>query len=652
MSRQAKSCARCRQQKVRCDRVAPRCSRCTSSKTGCSFSEPAPSHQDPASNSPPPPAWTPSDSTTSQDFSFSLPPSPLLWLDENAGNSSHECQIEPESAGANTNGSNIKVKRKRRRACLSCVRCHRLKVKCDKKEPCTRCRLSGWGKQCEYTHRIESNGEALSNAPSPYVLTEEDPQVALATWHSRHRGLSHWRNLLSKLGSIAQVNSMPNLATDEVIRRNHSTACGIMLPDNFPFNSPRAAPFLCIEKVRSLIDSHRGDCDRFINSYMNIYQIVHPIIDEEQFRDRVSAYWDDPSSVDVAWLSQFLMVLALGQLIVTKRTAPTVELCMAAEACLAKTPFMLRPNISTMRTMCLMVLAKLTTNATCWSFDACWNLLGFVVRLAICLGFHRRDPPAHSSSVVYQDWESGKIIWSTLLYFNIQVAMISGMPSCISMDDISSHDVPWDFAPLDTATAAWHSIIHSSCPTIVKIISRVNASTTLPSYEEILEYSTQIRQCMSLLDRAQGPQALRITLDMFFRRVLLVLHRRHALEADAPTKYPVSYWASLECSLALLVHQHDLYDEEQAPEGTDLLFRLYMLDVFAAAVTATIHLLRKDAPLAAGFAIPPRQTILETLQACTDLWANETIQSPCFKIGHALLNRIVEALVEGTASLP
>ncbi|KJK86930.1 hypothetical protein H633G_09204 [Metarhizium anisopliae BRIP 53284] len=617
MSRQAKSCTRCRQQKVRCDRVSPRCSRCASSKASCSFS------QQPCASVSPPPS-TPSASTESQDLFLSLPSSPSLVSEE-----PHGRRVEPEPAHPSPGGgSGIQAKRKkRRRACLSCVRCHRLKIKCDKKEPCTRCRLSGWGRQCEYTHRVEPSGEAAL----PYVLTEEDPQ----------------------LGCVAQLESLPVLATEDAILRNLSATSGVMLPDNFPFNSPRASPFACIQKVRTLIGSHRGDCDAFVEGYLDLYQMVHPIIDTDEFRARVSAYWDDPRCLDAAWLSQFLMVLALGQLVVTGKTAPTVELCMAAEACLAKTPFMLRPNISIMRTMCLMVLAKLTTNATCWSFDACWNLLGFVVRQAICLGFHRRHPPTYPSPPVeYADWEAGRAIWTTLLYFNIQVAMISGMPSCISTDVIASHDLASDLGSLDTAARAWHSVIHTSGPTIIKIISRVNADTNLPSYAEILEYSSQVRQCMSILDRVQGPRTLRMTLDMFFRRVLLVLHRRHALDVDAPSKYPVSYWASLECSLALLVHQRDLYDQDKAPRGADLLVRLYMLDVFAAGMTATIHLLRKDAPLASGFAIPPRQTIVETLQACTELWANETIQSPCFKMGHALLDRVVGALLEGTVSLP
>lgn len=443
------------------------------------------------------------------------------------------------------------------------------------------------------------------------------------------------------------------MANAEVIRRTCNATCEIPLPENFPFSSPRASPFMCIETVHALIASHRGDCTTFINGYLDLYQAVHPIIDTEDFQSRVDAYWEDPTTADIAWLSQFLMVLALGQIVVTRETAPTLDLCMAAEACLAKTPFMLRPNIATMRTMCLIVLAKMTTNATCWSFDACWSLLGLVVRLAMCLGLHRFDPPAGSSPVVFEDWEAGRIIWSTLLYFNIQVALISGMPSCIPIDEVGPcQDMAWTCTTLDTAAMAWNAVIQSSCQTILRIISRVNAHEDRPSYEEILQFSSQIRQCMNILDRVQGPHTLRMTLDIFFRRVLLVLHRRHALEADAPSKYPVSYWASLECSLALLVHQRDLYDSEHAPKGLDFLVRLYMLDVFAAAVTAAIHLLRRDAPLAAGFAIPPRQTILETLQACMQLWAVETNTSPCFRIGHMVLEKIVVAVVDGTVSLP
>lgn len=187
-----KSCSRCRQLKVRCDRVSPCCSRCISSKSSCSLAEPQTEEVwVSTSPQPQPPVWTPSDST-SKDFFLSIPSTPFSFL-ENLPDSYHECQTQPDVSG----DAYVKVKRKRRRACLSCVRCHRLKVKCDKKEPCTRCRLSGFGKQCEYTHRVEPETETSSDAASPYVFADEDTNVALATWHSRHRGLSHWTNLLS-----------------------------------------------------------------------------------------------------------------------------------------------------------------------------------------------------------------------------------------------------------------------------------------------------------------------------------------------------------------------------------------------------------------------------------------------------------------------
>lgn len=444
------------------------------------------------------------------------------------------------------------------------------------------------------------------------------------------------------------------MATEEVIRRNHDCASGVVLPNNFPFNSPRAVPYMTIDKVRELIASHRDHVDAYIAGYISLYQAVHPILDEAQFHERVERYWEDPASADVSWLSQFLMVLALGQITATRQNAPSVELCMAAEACLAKTPFMLRPNISTIRTFCLMVLAIQSTNGTCWAFDGCWNLLGLVVRLAICLGFHRPDPPPCSSPVVYQDWKSGQVLWATILYFNIQVSIITGMPSCVAPDEVTrgSDSLSWSFSALDSAAVAWQAVIFSSCPTILRIISRVNTDNDRPSYEEILEYSSQVRQLMGILDRVQGRTTLRITLDVFFRRVLLVLHRPHALDSDAPTRYPVSYWASLECSLALLVHQRELADDEHNAKGCgDLICRPYMLDVFAAAVTAAIHLLRKDAPLAAGFAvIPPRQTILDTLVVCRELWAQEKRTSPCFRIGHELLDEIVSGLSANVAS--
>lgn len=89
---------------------------------------------------------------------------------------------------------------KRQRACLSCVRCHRLKVKCDKGLPCTRCCQSGFGRQCEYTHRVEA--APVMPSPVPFTREKDNPEKNVAAWHFRPRGSSNWRELVTKVNRL------------------------------------------------------------------------------------------------------------------------------------------------------------------------------------------------------------------------------------------------------------------------------------------------------------------------------------------------------------------------------------------------------------------------------------------------------------------
>lgn len=399
--------------------------------------------------------------------------------------------------------------------------------------------------------------------------------------------------------------------------------------------------------VRSLICTYRNNYMSFVDAYFALYQPVHPIIDPVRFIDEINCFWNDPSDVDVSWLSSFLMVMALGCFAETRDATSTIELCLAAEACLAKTPFMVRPSMSVMRTLCLVVLAKQLANGSCWSFDASWSLLGIIVRLAVCIGLHRPPlaPPVEDNAMTQSDWQSSQILWITIVYFCIQTAAITGMPCLLSSDDILQRDELQD-AHLShiEELGPWLSL-SGSFPTICKIIARVNSSTERPSYDEMLRHNADMRRLMATTLEHPGCRGpLRAVLDIFFRRILMVLHRCHALRPNAPTLHPVSYWASLECSLAILVHHRDFCEHMGNPDNRDLLGRMYKLDFFAAALTAGIHLLLVDAPLADGFSIPPRQTILETLETCTEIWGRDQERSLCFRAGHRSLTQILAML--------
>lgn len=325
-----------------------------------------------------------------------------------------------------------------------------------------------------------------------------------------------------------------------------------------------------------------------------------------------------------------------------------VEFCLAAEACLAKTAFLVRPSMSVMRTLCLIVLVKQLSNGTCWSYDASWTLLGIIVRLAVCIGLHKppTSTPFEANAVTFSDWQSGHIVWITIVYFCIQTAAVTGMPTLLSSDDILERtDIQDVSLPHIEGVGPWFSLC-DAFPTICKIIARVNACTKV-AYEEILGYNATIRRLMTAsMNHPECSNSLRAILDIFFRRVLMVLHRCHALVPNAPVLYPVSYWASLECSLAILVHHRDLCEHRSNSIYQDLLGRLYKLDYFAAALTASLYLLQRDAPLANGFAIPPRQTIRETLETCTEIWGRDKDKSICFRSGYRTLTYILAMLSE------
>lgn len=167
------------------------------------------------------------------------------------------------------------------------------------------------------------------------------------------------------------------------------------------------------------------------------------------------------------------------------------------------------------------------------------------------------------------------------------------------------------------------------------------------AYADVLRHHAQLCDLMAHAQRVCAADLQRITVDIFLRRCLMVLHRPFALHPDGPALFPESYWSSLECSLALLVHYRELWCTE-ARLRLDLVGRAFVLDFFSATLTTCVHMLREDAPLsgaaASGCRIPPRQLILYTLRSCVDIWSGEQEKSVCWRTGYHLLRAILALL--------
>lgn len=178
VAREVRTCSRCRLLKLRCDRLKPSCQRCTRANVTCSLGACSPTDE---------PSTGLLDLATEalprSDAEASLPSIPGLEHQSHLENKS-DVNREQESG----------VVKQRQRAQLSCIRCHRLKVRCDRDLPCSRCRMSGWGKFCEYRYRVETASPSL-DADAPKIGPDLDGRIK--SWHAQRRGATHWGGLLS-----------------------------------------------------------------------------------------------------------------------------------------------------------------------------------------------------------------------------------------------------------------------------------------------------------------------------------------------------------------------------------------------------------------------------------------------------------------------
>ncbi|ORX96959.1 hypothetical protein BCR34DRAFT_619533 [Clohesyomyces aquaticus] len=612
--RHIETCHWCRESKRRCDKAKPTCSRCSRAGISCSFEtlsgRTLPLRGDGSS----PEVSSPD----LQSFSQSTP------LDTSPSGSFNGATTPLE-----------KVKRKRNRGCLSCTRCHRLKVKCDKKSPCSRCSSAGIIINCRYTHQEHTSSRSACPA-DPVTSAGESIEAVLSTWFWRRQSSTHFRTLISRIESLAQPGTSHFELALQTHAKMHATE-DLVLPGNFPLGSPQALKYSSLETVIALVKTSKPHHQSYIEHYLRSYQPIYPILDVDSFLEDIADFWKETTPRNLSWLSQFLMVLGLGSFASKREPEPATEFFFASEACLAKTPFLFRPNIMVLRTVCLTIVAKQVANATCWALDSCWSLTGLIVRVAMMLGLDQNREPSAPSQIsdMQKEMSHRHCLWTVVIYFDIQMSMITGMPSAL----------PQGPAGFDQGYGStmnkWDWILSESLPVISHALSRANSNVDEMTYDEVLRYDREIRRLMHNLVPVDGEQLLRLSLDIFFRRILMVIHRCHALHPNAPTQYSISYWSSLECSLALLVHHRALCDDPALPNDIGFVSRFFVMDFFAAALTICIHLHWKDAPLSATATpeglIPPRQTILDTIRSCQSIWARDENKSACLHTGCRIL---------------
>ncbi|KOS16986.1 Activator of stress protein 1 [Escovopsis weberi] len=452
---------------------------------------------------------------------------------------------------------------------------------------------------------------------------------------------------MTKIGSLTKTQSSTLTAALEDVATNACLA-NFTLPGNFPFGTPGATKYYARDAVTRLLASERPNVERYTQAYVELLDVVNPILDVQIFRQEVDRYWQESHAANLCWLSQFLMVIGLGCFVACDESPVATELMMAAEACLMQTPFSFRPTLLSLKTMALMVVAKQVCNATCWSVDSCWSFLGLLVRTAFIYGLPQDTSQGGDPTQTPEENDARKKLWLTILYLDIKVAMCTGMPPLTRPDELDGLKKIPEWGAADSL----QRVLYQSLPTVLTIMSHINSRKEQIAYPDVLRYNGQIRELMAHAQRVCPDPLQRMTLDIFLRRCLMVLHRPFALHQEGPVMFPESYWSSLECCITLLMSYRDMWSGESS-KRLDLLGRAYVLDFFSGSLTTYIHILREDAPLAGpesmGCVIPPKQLILELLKDCVEIWSPEKDRSVCYRTGYNLLEAVLNLLPKNTS---
>ncbi|KND92499.1 hypothetical protein TOPH_02754 [Tolypocladium ophioglossoides CBS 100239] len=128
------------------------------------------------------------------------------------------------------------------------------------------------------------------------------------------------------------------------------------------------------------------------------------------------------------------MVLALGYQAASTETQRRLSgagdgslaqvFLQSTESCLRKTPCMFKANVTMVRVLCLIVVARLARGYSCSEIDSCGTLIDMAVRGCRELGIHKPDRGEDKASLL--DMQMCARPWTTTVFLKVRQAMNSG----------------------------------------------------------------------------------------------------------------------------------------------------------------------------------------------------------------------------------
>jgi hypothetical protein len=362
----------------------------------------------------------------------------------------------------------------------------------------------------------------------------------------------------------------------------------------FPFGDAGGNSVLSTHPRLSFLPP-RQLAEQLVENYLVTYEATHPLLEVQGFREEFGRLWKQPDSVTDSWLAQVYLMIALSCYSAHQISFSAVvgghvglsERCVdGAEASLmARGLFITKPDLTTLRALCMLVIAKRIDIITLDDLGSQWTLMGFVERVAMTMSLHIGTSafPAMPEA----EATARSRIWNTIMVLSSYVSLDSGMPMLLRRDDYNesallqqeSQASPVSLQNSESPSSAtgisdpYQSLLAEAMPTISLVLNRVNSPSATLDAVQLAACDKSIRQC---LQKAQTylPFPRNGLMEVLLLRCSMAIHQPRALEGEPSQSHPSTSLRSLnQSALALLKIQNALWEQPAHRWLADLLHR-------------------------------------------------------------------------------
>ncbi|KAL4956608.1 fungal-specific transcription factor domain-containing protein [Aspergillus filifer] len=281
--------------------------------------------------------------------------------------------------------------------------------------------------------RKETVVEGQDEESSASLLPDQQGHVQYIGPSSSFAFHNKLRMLMGSYTSMEFATFGHNAADAPTGSRGHMQATSQMNAE--PCNGNCDASSTDYKAVTSVMGDEDGTLlNNLVDAYFDIIHPDFPVLHEASFREEYETWAGSSPSKDPVWTCSLFCVLILSQ----KASKPSVpehmeRLCWAHVQSLLPT-VLFTTDIHTVQALLLAALHLHNNNHR----DACWNLTGAALHVAIAMGLHRDD--IKPSPSLFQR-EFRKQLWWTLFAFEKMQVSSYDRPSGIS-DTTSSASFP------------------------------------------------------------------------------------------------------------------------------------------------------------------------------------------------------------------